>query len=60
MTRVKSPSVKINNGNASNNGDNEVGQAVYWRNQGRNLEAWLYTDRTNYRPGTGVQMRVTS
>ncbi|MBC8139281.1 MAG: hypothetical protein H8F28_25685, partial [Fibrella sp.] len=23
------------------------------------LEAWLYTDRTNYRPGTGVQLRLT-
>ncbi len=52
--------VTINNGNGGENGfDNDTGQAVNWRNNPRNLEAWLYTDRTNYRPGTGVQLRLT-
>ncbi|MBC8134801.1 MAG: hypothetical protein H8F28_02815 [Fibrella sp.] len=56
----------INNNITINNGDgngyknnSDSGQAVYWRNDNRKLEAWLYTDRTNYRAGTGVQLRLT-
>lgn len=53
--------ITINNGNGGNGNQNnfDTGQAVNWRNNNRKLDAWLYTDRTNYRPGTGVQLRLT-
>lgn len=53
--------IVINNGGGNGGGRNnyDPGQAVNWRNDQRKLEAWLYTDRTNYRPGTGVQLRLT-
>lgn len=59
---VVNNNITINNGNGGNNGygnNRDAGQAVNWRNDPRKLEAWLYTDRTNYRPGTGVQLRLT-
>ena len=61
QTVVNNNNIIINNSNGGNgqNGDVETGQAVYWRSEAQRLEAWLYTDRTNYRPGTGVQLRVT-
>lgn len=54
--------ITINNGGNGGNGfggRGDTGQAVNWRNDSRRLEAWLYTDRTNYRPGSGVQLRIT-
>jgi len=51
--------VTVVNGGSATPGDGDPGQSFYWRNDNRKMEAWLYTDRASYRPGTGVRLRVT-
>lgn len=63
QTVINNNNIIINNTNNNDGfnrrGDYEAGQTVNWRNDRLGVEAWLYSDRTNYRPGTGVQLRIT-
>ncbi len=65
QTIINNNNIIVNNTNNGGNdgfnrrGDYDAGQAVNWRNDMLHVEAWLYTNRTNYRPGTGVQLRIT-
>lgn len=64
QTVINNNTVIVNNSNnggdgTNRRGDYDAGQAVNWRNDSLKVEAWLYTDRTNYRPGTGVQLKIT-
>ena len=62
QTVINNNNVIINNQNGGGDnrrGDYSEAQSWNWRNDSLKLDAWLYTDRTNYRAGTGVQLRLT-